>query len=65
MYEKWYGHPHGALDLQQEAVFGLVEIYRDEIRKARLVANPGCHTTTAILPAIPCWRPAPSIPTRS
>ncbi|MEP9367091.1 N-acetyl-gamma-glutamyl-phosphate reductase [Xanthobacter sp. VNH20] len=52
-YEKWYGHPHGALELQKEAVFGLVEIYRDEIRKARLVANPGCHTTTSILPAVP------------
>lgn len=53
MYEKWYGHPHSALDLQKEAVFGLVEIYRDEIKKARLVANPGCHTTTAILPMVP------------
>jgi len=52
-YEKWYGHPHGALELQQEAVFGLVELYRAEIRKARLVANPGCHTTTAILPMVP------------
>ncbi len=52
-YEQWYGHPHAALDLQQEAAFGLVEIYRDEIRKARLVANPGCHTTTAILPIVP------------
>jgi len=53
MYEKWYGHPHTALDLQKEAVFGLVEIYRDDIRKARLIANPGCHTTTAILPMVP------------
>ncbi|TCT02904.1 N-acetyl-gamma-glutamyl-phosphate reductase [Aquabacter spiritensis] len=53
MYEKWYGHPHAALDLQKEAAFGLVEIYRDAIRKARLVANPGCHTTTAILPVVP------------
>jgi len=52
-YEQWYGHPHAALELQQEAVFGLVEIYRDEIRKARLVANPGCHSTTAILPLVP------------
>ena len=52
-YEQWYGHPHQALDLQQEAVFGLVEIYRDEIRKARLVANPGCHSSTAILPVVP------------
>ncbi len=52
-YEQWYGHPHGALELQKEAVFGLVEIYRDEVQKARLVANPGCHTTTAILPLVP------------
>lgn len=52
-YEQWYGHPHGAIALQQEAVFGLVEIYRDDIRKARLVANPGCHTTTSILPVVP------------
>ncbi|ABS69975.1 N-acetyl-gamma-glutamyl-phosphate reductase [Xanthobacter versatilis] len=52
-YEQWYGHPHQALELQQEAVFGLVEIYRDDIRKARLVANPGCHSSTAILPIVP------------
>lgn len=53
MYETWYGHPHAALELQKEAVFGLVELYREDIRKARLVANPGCHTTTAILPVVP------------
>ena len=52
-YEQWYGHPHQALELQQEAVFGLVEIYREDIRKARLVANPGCHSSTAILPIVP------------
>ncbi|MGE4373582.1 MAG: N-acetyl-gamma-glutamyl-phosphate reductase [Xanthobacter sp.] len=52
-YEQWYGHPHAALDLQKEAAFGLVEIYREDIRKARLVANPGCHTTTSILPVVP------------
>lgn len=52
-YEQWYGHPHQALELQKEAVFGLVEIYREDIRKARLVANPGCHSTTAILPLVP------------
>ena len=52
-YEQWYGHAHAALELQQEAVFGLVEIYREDIRTARLVANPGCHTTTAILPLVP------------
>lgn len=52
-YERWYGHPHQALELQQEAVYGVVELYRDDIRKARLVANPGCYTTTAILPVVP------------
>ncbi|HEY9212945.1 MAG TPA: N-acetyl-gamma-glutamyl-phosphate reductase [Ancylobacter sp.] len=52
-YEQWYDHAHQALELQQEAVFGLVELYRTEIKKARLVANPGCHTTTAILPVVP------------
>lgn len=53
VYEQWYGHAHQALELQQEAVYGLVELYRDDIRKARLVANPGCYTTTAILPVVP------------
>lgn len=52
-YETWYGHAHAALELQKEAVFGLVEIYREAIKTARLVANPGCHTTTAILPVVP------------
>lgn len=52
-YEKWYGHAHQALDLQKEAVFGLVELYRDKVKSARLVANPGCHTTTSILPLVP------------
>jgi N-acetyl-gamma-glutamyl-phosphate reductase len=52
-YAKWYGHEHHALDLQKEAVYGLVEVYRREIKKARLVANPGCYTTCAQLPLIP------------
>ncbi|WP_029355411.1 N-acetyl-gamma-glutamyl-phosphate reductase [Bosea sp. 117] len=52
-YEQWYGHPHQALELQQEAVYGITELYRSDIRKARLIANPGCYTTTAILPVVP------------
>ncbi len=52
-YEHWYGHAHQALELQGEAVFGLVELYRERIKPARLVANPGCHTTTSILPIVP------------
>ena len=42
-YEKWYGKPHAAPDLQREAVYGLTEFYRDEIRAARLVAGTGCN----------------------
>src|SRR3989304_3394394 len=52
-YENWYGHAHQAVELQKEAVYGLCEIYRDKIRKARLVASPGCFTTTSILAIVP------------
>jgi N-acetyl-gamma-glutamyl-phosphate reductase len=52
-YAHWYGHPHAAPQLQQEAVYGLSEIYRSQIKAARLVANPGCFTTCAELPVIP------------
>jgi N-acetyl-gamma-glutamyl-phosphate reductase len=52
-YAKWYGHEHHATELQKEAVYGLAEIHRREIKHARLVANPGCYTTCAELPLIP------------
>jgi N-acetyl-gamma-glutamyl-phosphate reductase len=52
-YARWYGHEHHAPDLQQEAVYGLVEVYRRDIKKARLVANPGCYTSCALLPLLP------------
>jgi N-acetyl-gamma-glutamyl-phosphate reductase len=52
-YAKWYGHEHHAPELQKEAVYGLTEIHRREIKKARLIANPGCYTTCAELPLIP------------
>jgi N-acetyl-gamma-glutamyl-phosphate reductase len=42
-YERWYGQPHAAMDLQAEAVYGLTEFYRDAIRPARLVAGTGCN----------------------
>ena len=45
-YQKWYGQPHAAPDLQAEAVYGLTEFYRDDIRKARLVAGTGCNAAT-------------------
>jgi N-acetyl-gamma-glutamyl-phosphate reductase len=56
LYAQWYGHEHRAPDLQREAVYGLTEVKRDEIRRARLVANPGCYPTAAQLPLIPLLR---------
>ncbi len=55
-YARWYGDEHHAPDLQKEAVYGLVEVYRDRIAKARLVANPGCYTSCAQLPLVPLIR---------
>jgi N-acetyl-gamma-glutamyl-phosphate reductase len=55
-YARWYGHAHHAPDLQRQAVYGLSEIYRDQIKAARLVANPGCYTTCAELALIPLLR---------
>ena len=52
-YARWYGHEHYAAELQRQAVYGLTEIYRREIKRAHLVANPGCYTTSAQLPLIP------------
>lgn len=45
-YEKWYGNAHAALEIQGEAVYGLTEFYREEIRQARLVAGTGCNAAT-------------------
>ncbi len=45
-YKKWYGNEHAALAQQKEAVYGLTEFYRDEIRQARLVAGTGCNAAT-------------------
>lgn len=52
IYEKWY-QPHTAPQYLTEAVYGLPEIHGPAIRKARLVANPGCYPTTAILGLAP------------
>ncbi|MDF1670898.1 MAG: N-acetyl-gamma-glutamyl-phosphate reductase [Roseovarius sp.] len=45
-YEKWYGNPHAAIEMQKEAVYGLTEFYRNDIRNARLVAGTGCNAAT-------------------
>lgn len=53
VYEEWYKIQHKAPQFIEEAVYGLCEINREDVRKARLVANPGCYTTCSILTAYP------------
>jgi N-acetyl-gamma-glutamyl-phosphate reductase len=52
-WEKWYGMPHACPDLLSEAVYGLPEINREAISRARLVANPGCYPTVIQLGFLP------------
>ena len=52
-YKHWYGIEHTAMDLQPEVAFGLPEVYRDDIAKARITANTGCYVATTLLPLIP------------
>jgi N-acetyl-gamma-glutamyl-phosphate reductase len=61
-YARWYGHEHHAPMLQREAVYGLVEIHRPQIRKARLVANPGCYTSCAQLAVTPLLQAGAIVP---
>ncbi len=51
-YERWYGE-HGAPDLFGQGVYGLTELYRDELRGAKLVATPGCYPTASVLGLAP------------
>lgn len=53
VYEKWYGIEHKSPQYIEEAVYGLCEINREDVKNARLVANPGCYTTCSILTAYP------------
>ena len=52
-YEEWYKIEHKSPQFIEEAVYGLCEVNRDLVKKARLVANPGCYTTCSILTAYP------------
>ncbi len=52
-WEKWYGMPHACPELLAEAVYGLPEVNREKIRKARLIANPGCYPTAVQLGFLP------------
>ncbi len=53
LWEKWYGMQHACPDLIAEAVYGLPEINRDQVKGARLIANPGCYPTAAQLGFLP------------
>jgi N-acetyl-gamma-glutamyl-phosphate reductase len=55
-YEKWYGQDHTASDLIDQAAFGLPELFRNQIRNARLVSNPGCYPTPAIIALAPLFK---------
>ena len=52
-YESWYGIKHASPEFIQEAVYGLCEINREDVKKARLIANPGCYPTSSILSIYP------------
>jgi len=56
VYEEWYKTPHNFPVTLKKAVYGLPELYRKTIRKSRLVANPGCYPTSAILALYPAIR---------
>ncbi|MEC9434309.1 MAG: N-acetyl-gamma-glutamyl-phosphate reductase [Pseudomonadota bacterium] len=53
VYEKWYGHEHHAPELQDEAVYGLPEFYREDLKKTRLAAGTGCFVVTGLMPLVP------------
>ena len=55
-YLEWYGHEHPDSDRLGKTVYGLPELFRERIRGASLVANPGCYATSAILPLAPLVR---------
>jgi N-acetyl-gamma-glutamyl-phosphate reductase len=53
IYKEFYAHDHPAPDLLKKSVYGLPEIYREQIKKSLLIASPGCYPTSILLPVIP------------
>lgn len=56
VYERWYGTPHACPDLLDQAAYGLTEFHRGLIRTSRIVGNPGCYPTAALLAIAPLLR---------
>ena len=53
IFEQWYKMPHTCADILNSAVYGIPELYRDDIKKAHVIGNPGCYPTTVILGLAP------------
>jgi N-acetyl-gamma-glutamyl-phosphate reductase len=53
LYKEFYAHDHPAPELLKKSVYGLPEVYREEIKKSLLIASPGCYPTSILLPTIP------------
>jgi len=53
IYEKWYKEEHGCKDLLKDAVYGLPELFKEKIKSATLIGNPGCYVTSAVLALSP------------
>lgn len=56
VYEEFYGQPHPAPEWLPKAVYGMPELYADEIQESQLIASPGCYPTSIILPLVPLLR---------
>lgn len=53
IFEKWYKMPHSCPDILKSAVYGIPELYRDKIKSAKIIGNPGCYPTTVLLGLAP------------
>jgi N-acetyl-gamma-glutamyl-phosphate reductase len=53
VFEKWYKMPHSCADILKDAVYGIPELYRDKIKSAKVIGNPGCYPTTVLLGLAP------------
>lgn len=53
VFEQWYKMPHTCADILKDAVYGIPELYREQIKKAKVIGNPGCYPTTVLLGLAP------------
>jgi len=53
LFEQWYKMPHSCADILKDAVYGIPELYRDKVKNAKVIGNPGCYPTTVLLGLAP------------